>query len=193
MTTKCSLCGKNFTLNRCGKNFERTKLTPRSHEESWCCACKRLRKQANSTWPTEETVLDPDWFLREAIPDRPLERPCVRGEELCLAMKRPENSPFVMREHYEPAVWARIKREGRLPEKGTECYVCKRWRLNMVFARLGSNVFEDCEKERQERLNKGLAAVPVRVQVYLSNDQMLEGCGGTGKSYLMHLLKNGEL
>ncbi len=85
-------------------------------------------------------------FLREANPDHPLERPCVNGEDACMAVittskhvdfetggivnAAPDKS-FVMREFYLPDVWFHIQKEGRPPAERTSCYVCKKYMAAM--------------------------------------------------------------
>ena len=74
-------------------------------------------------------------FLRQANPLNPLERACAAGKKNCMAMDV-RNIPgdnngtegFLLREFYLPPVWKKILADGKLPEKRTTCYVCKKFR-----------------------------------------------------------------
>lgn len=107
--------------------------------------------ESSSAYPTS-TVQK---FLREANPFNPLERPCVAGERNCIATKithpcTGEPEGLWLREYYVPCIWKKILEIGKLPEKRTHCYFCKRYQVARRYAiiRLGvnnNNVEEDYE------------------------------------------------
>ena len=80
-------------------------------------------------------------FLREADPSNPLERPCMAGEEGCLAAQL--TNPFTgkseglwLREFYRPSIWKKIVELGKLPERRTHCYFCQKYQAAYRYMRL---------------------------------------------------------
>ncbi len=102
-------------------------------------------KKSNLTivFPTAEVIIpgrgSVQKFLREADPSNPLERSCVSGKRDCVAthMTHPctgNSEGLWLREYYVPCIWKKILETGKLPERRTHCYFCKRYKVARRYA-----------------------------------------------------------